>query len=227
MERIKKNWWKVLCIILVLYTVIYGFIVEVPDLPVIGQSIRNLFFHVGMWFSMLLMLLLSVIHGIKYLRTGDLISDIKAAEAVRTGILFGILGLLTGMLWAKVTWGKFWISDPKLNGAAISMLIYFAYLILRNSLNELHQRGRIAAVYSIFAFFLYIIFIIVIPRISDNTIHPGKEDNPVLPMDLDPKMRMVFYPAAVGWMLVGVWIWKIRSRISILKHKIMEEKLNG
>ena len=55
--------------------------------------------------------------------------DLKAAEAVNSGLFLGILGLFTGMVWAKFTWGAFWVNDPKLNGTAVTILIYLAYIV--------------------------------------------------------------------------------------------------
>ena len=71
----------------------------------------------------------SVVYSIKYLRTGKIDFDTKSVELAKTGILFCILGLLTGMLWAKFTWSEWWSGDPKQNAAAICLLIYLAYLV--------------------------------------------------------------------------------------------------
>ena len=70
------------------------------------------------------------------------------------------------MLWAKFTWGDYWSGDPKQNASAIGLLMYFAYLILRGSLSDAQQRGRIAAVYNLFAFAAVIPLIFVLPRLT-------------------------------------------------------------
>ena len=130
--------------------------------------------------------------GIRHLRTGNLIDDIKASSCINTGILFGILGLLTGSLWAQHTWGAWWTNDAKLNGAAAAMLVYFAYLVLRGSIDDHQKRARITAVYSIFAFTMMLTFIMVLPRLTDS-LHPGNGGNPGFSSyDLDSKMRTVF-----------------------------------
>ena len=89
-----------------------------------NETIRLNYFHVPMWFTMMFLFSYSVWSSIKYLRTQDARYDDKAVESAKVGFLFGILGLLTGMLWANATWGKFWTSDPKLNNTAIGLLIY-------------------------------------------------------------------------------------------------------
>ncbi len=212
------QWWKWLSVILVFYTIIAGFLIEVPRLPILHESIRNLFFHVTMWFSMLIMMIASVRYGIAYLRSGNIDDDIKAENCVQSGIFLGIIGILTGSIWAKFTWGAWWVSDAKLNGAAASMLVYLAYIILRGSMDDEHKRARIAAVYSIFAFTLMIVFIMILPRLTDS-LHPGNGGNPGFgAYDLDSGMRTIFYPAVIGWALLATWITQIRVRLKRVQN---------
>ena len=89
----------------------------------------------------------------------ELNRTVGAYNIVNTGIIFGILGTITGSIWAKFTWGAWWVNDVKLNGSAITMLIYLAYVVLRGSLDDEQKRARIAAVYNIFAFVLLLVFI--------------------------------------------------------------------
>jgi heme exporter protein C len=215
-----KNWWKILAVILVLYTIIAGLLLDVPKLPILHETIRNLYFHVTMWFGMMIILLTSTIYGIKYLNGFKIENDIISEEAARVGILFGILGLITGSLWAKFTWGAWWVSDPQLNGAAATLLGYFAYILLRNSIEEEQKRARVAAIYNIFAFVMMFVFIMILPRMNDS-LHPGKGGNPGFgKYDLNNNMRLVFYPAIIGWTLIGVWIMEIRIRINKLNIKV-------
>ncbi len=220
--NIKKNWWKILASVCLLYTVIEGFIGEVPAREILNETIRNLYFHVPMWFGMMTLLFISVIYGIRHLRNGRMRDDLIARESAHAGVAMGILGLITGSLWARYTWGTWWTSDTKLNGAAITMLIYFAYFVLRGSVEDEQKRARLSAVYSIFAFVMMMVFIMILPRMEDS-LHPGNGGNPGFSKyDLDSKMRMVFYPAVLGWILLGVWIMTIRVRIATLENQLHE-----
>ncbi len=215
----RKSWWKILAVLLLTYTFIGGFLFKVPELNIVEQSIRNLYFHVCMWMAMMILFIVSVIYSIKYLRTQKLQDDIYAVSFAEIGMLFGILGLLTGMIWANYTWGKPWSNDPKQVGAAIALLIYAAYFVLRNSMNDIDKRARIGAVYNIFAFVMLFPTIWVLPRLVES-LHPGGEGNPAMNTnDIDNKMRMVFYPAVIGWTLLGVWISTLKIRFHILKEK--------
>ncbi|MCJ8167468.1 cytochrome c biogenesis protein [Pontibacter sp. E15-1] len=218
----KKHWWKILAVLLLVFTVVAGMLSEVPRLPILNETIRNLYFHVPMWFGMILILLVSFVYSIKYLKTPTTRNDIIAAEAAKVGILFGVLGIITGMEWAKFTWGDYWSNDPKQNASAIGLLIYFAYLVLRSSFNEQQQRARISAVYNIFAFAALIPLLFILPRLTDS-LHPGNGGNPGFnSYDLDNRLRAVFYPAVIGWTLLGVWIVNIKSRLELLKQRLYE-----
>ncbi len=72
----------------------------------------------------------------------DTLHGFIAKEYAGTGLFFGLLGLSTGMFWAKYTWGAYWTGDPKLTGTVIGLLIYCAYIILRGSLTDLDKRAK-------------------------------------------------------------------------------------
>src|SRR5215204_1866236 len=110
---LRQSWWKILSLVLLIITFIAGFMGEVPAKPILNESIRNLYFHVSMWFSMMIFFIVSLVYSVKYLRTNNINYDRYALEYAQTGIVFGILGLLTGMVWARYTWGAFWSNDPK------------------------------------------------------------------------------------------------------------------
>lgn len=214
---------------MVLYSIVMGFLGEVPRLPILHETIRNLYFHVTMWFAMIFVLGGSVFYSIRYLGKNKIEDDMRAEHMANVGILLGVLGIVTGSLWARFTWGGWWVNDPKLNGAAISILIYLAYVVLRNSMDEEQKRARVAAVYNIFAFVLLIVFLMVYPRMNRvDSLHPGNGGNPAFSSyDLDSNMRLVFYPAVIGWIMMGLWLSDLSYRIAKLRYKkLSSEALN-
>ena len=217
---LRKNWWKILSIVLLLYTFSAGFLGSVPMKPILNETIRNLYFHVAMWFVMMILFIISVIYSIRYLRFNRTVDDFYAMEYARTGIVFGLLGLLTGSLWARYTWGDFWSNDPKQLGAAIALLIYLAYFVLRNSLTDMDKSARISAVYNIFAFAMLFPTIWIIPRLVES-LHPGGMGNPAFnTKDIDSRMRVIFYFGAIpGWTLLAVWITSLRIRLLLFSVK--------
>ena len=217
---LRTNWWKWTCIVILIYTVVGGLLFPVPRLHILNETIRVLHFHVPMWFGMIFIFLVSMVHAVKYLKSSNPINDIYSSQLASTGLAFGILGILSGMLWAKFAWGEYWSNDPKQNAAAVSLLIYLAYFILRRSFHDEEQRNRISAVFNIFAFSLMIPLIFILPRLTDS-LHPGNGGNPALSIyDSDSNLRMVFYPAVIGWTLLGFWMTTIATRLSFAKQKI-------
>ena len=225
---IRKSWWKVLSVILLLSTFTAGFLIKVPHIGNLYGTIRNFFFHVPMWFGMMVLFIVSVVYAIKYLRNPSIDADFYSKEYAKTGIVFGVLGLITGAIWANYTWGEAWSNDPKQLLATIALLIYAAYFILRNSIPDMDKRARIGAVYNVFACAMLFPTIWIIPRMVES-LHPGGqgvEGNPAMGRgkDLDPVMRMVFWPAVIGWTLLGVWITTLKIRLEQFKEK---QTVNG
>jgi len=219
MKILKASWWKVLAVILMLITFVGGYLIRIPDVGALDESIRNLFFHVSMWFSMVLVLTVSLVYAFRYLNTNNLTYDLLSTQYAFLGIVFGMLGLATGSVWARFSWGAWWVNDAKLNGAAITMLIYLAYAVLRSSIEDLQSRARISAVFNIFAYAAMVPLLFILPRMTDS-LHPGNGGNPGFgTYDLDNTLRLIFYPSILGWTLLGVWIMSIRTRVHWLQLK--------
>lgn len=217
-----KNWLKIGGVLLLLYTHIAGLLFDVPRLSILNETIRALYFHVPMWFGMVLLFGTSVFYAVLYLRNPRADFDIRSVEFAHVGTAFGVLGMLTGMVWANFTWGSPWHGDPKQNGAAITLLVYLAYFVLRGSLENQEQKARLSAVYNIFAFAAMIPLVFIIPRLT-SSMHPGSGGNPGFNVyDLDSKMRVVFYPAVIAWFLTGYWIASLRVRTRTLLKRTIE-----
>jgi heme exporter protein C len=148
--------------------------------------------------------------------------DLRAEASVQVGMAFGVLGLITGSLWARFTWGAWWVDDPQLNGAMVTVLVYAGYLILRSTVENKRLKARLSAVYNLFAFVILIILLMVLPRFTES-LHPGKGGNPGFnSYDLDSSLRMVFYPAVIGWMLLGIWMYRVRLATAALNQKLQQ-----
>lgn len=219
----RLSWWKLLTIPILFFVLIAGLLNEVPARDILNETIRNLYFHVPMWFTMLVLLGASAVYSVKYLRTFDPVYDTIASSFAYTGIFFSILGMLTGMEWAQYTWGAAWSNDPKQLCTAISMLTYFAYWILRSGMKDADKRAKVSAVYNIFIFALLIPLLFVIPRMVAS-LHPGNGGNPAFSnYDLDSKMRVIFYPAVIGWIALGFWL----NDLLVRTRKLTEQQLEA
>jgi len=210
------KWIKIICVFLLVYVTIAGFLFDVPALPILNEAIRVLFFHVPMWFTMIFLLFISAINSYYYISKGRINYDIKSNEYANVGVFFGMLGIISGMLWAKFTWGTYWTNDPKLNGSALGLLIYFSYFVLRGSVKDELKKAKISSVYNIFAFAMLIPLIFILPRMTDS-LHPGNGGNPGFNVyDMNSQLRVIFYPSVIGFILLGIWITNIRVKIKFL-----------
>ncbi len=207
-------------IVLIGYSLVAGLAGKVPQIPILYESIRNFYYHVPMWFAMLAMFLIGVVYSLWYLSSAYPRHDHMAAAFIETGIVFGLLGLITGAIWARYTWGAWWNNDPKQNASAIVLLIYIAYFVLRHAITDASVRGRVGAVYSTFAFAVAIPLLFILPRMTDS-LHPGSGGNPAFSSyDLDYQMRLVFYPAVIGWILFGSWLSHINGCIRVRRQQL-------
>lgn len=205
-----------------------GFLLPLPKVPGLGWTDRNIFFHVPMWFSMYVLMGVSLFWSASYLLKERFESDLKAREAAKAAIFFGVLGLLTGILWSRVTWAEalpdtdfqaWWGWDPKQTFALIALLMYSAYFLLRRSVREARLRSRLAAAYNVIATILVLPLTFFLPRYLGG-LHPGAEGTPAFRTeDISLLHRIVFYIAAAGFISLGIWLWQLRFRIA----RLMEE----
>ncbi|MBC8110398.1 MAG: ABC transporter permease, partial [Verrucomicrobia bacterium] len=83
--------------------------------------------------------------------------------------------------------------------------------------------ARISAVYNIFAYMMLFPLLYILPRLTDS-LHPGQGGNPGFSAkDVDTNLRLVFYPAIIGWTLLGLWLASLRVRVKVLQRKISEK----
>ncbi len=200
-----------------------GFLLEIPKITILEHTARNLYFHVPMWFALMFGAFLSAYHSIRFLGTGKFIHDTRAEQAVWVALAFGVLGLTTGMMWSRFTWyvgtNKWWNNDPKQVMAAVQVLIYGGYVVLRSSVDQPRRRARLAAVFNLFALVTVPFLLYVLPR-QMASLHPGAEGNPAFDEITHPVMRLVFYPAIIGFCGLFWWIYTQRVRTVLLKERI-------
>ena len=157
--------WKYVVAVGMTIVIAAGFLIHIPFIPILEQTARNIFFHVPMWMAMFALFIISFWYSIRYLNEPKPEFDIKASSAASVGVAFGICGLLTGSLWARFTWGSWWtFAEPKMNLAALAMMIYVAYFVLRSAFDDQEKRAKLSAVYNIFATTTIPFLLYVVPR---------------------------------------------------------------
>jgi heme exporter protein C len=137
-----------------------------------GISQKIFYFHDPIALTAYACFALGAWKGLRLLWVGGERYDLESYTAVHQGTIFGALTLLTGSIWAKASWGRWWVwSEDQLVLFLVLFLFYCAYFMLRFSLEPGPRRERISAVYALFGVALIPVSFLAI-RLSKNFIHP-------------------------------------------------------
>jgi heme exporter protein C len=192
-----------------------------PLVPVLGATTRVLYFHIPVAWVTVLALGWSMIHSLLYLRRRNAEHDHHAAAAAEIGILYCVAATVSGSLWAKAMWGSYWNWDPRETSIFFLLLIYGAYLGLRSAIDQEERRARLSALYSAVAFVAVPFLIFVVPRIYF-TLHPDPLINSRGKVDMDPRIRVVFFALLAGFTALFFWMLSLRVRVARIERRSVE-----
>ncbi len=197
-----------------------------PLVPQLEEQIRIMNFHVPCAWVAVVAYLFAMFFGIKYLKTKNLNDDLKASASVYLGTLFAILATVTGMIWAKFNWGSFWNWDPRQTSIFVLLLIYFAYFVLRQSIENVEIKARLSSVYSIISFVTVPFLVFVLPRLLEGN-HPGSSNDttagPILSAKDNTLNLLQTFGFSLGFAsftLLYFWILNIIIRYKCLSNKL-------
>jgi heme exporter protein C len=159
------------------------------------------------------------IFGIRHLRSGDASWDLRSYVAIHLSIILGLGVLVTGAIWAKASWGHYWVWDePVLVSFLVVVLLYCVYFPLRFAIEDPERQARYSSVFAIAAgAFVPLNFAAV--RMAEAFTHPR-----VLSQtggDLPGEMRLTFLVTLAGMTLLFVTLWKLELTA---KHASMQLK---
>jgi len=212
----------VLFIIAVLMVFFYA-----PTEAVMGQVQRVFYFHVSAGWVGMLSFMAAAIAGIAYLRTSKRHWDIIGLSAVEIGIVFIFINIVTGSIWARPIWNTWWTWDPRLTTATVMELIYAAYLMLRQGIEDPDRRGRFGAVYAILGF-VSVPLTFLSARLF-RTIHPivigTNQPNAAGQFDMSPTMLQTFLFSLLTFTFIFVDLLWHRYRLGRLADRVEQLKL--
>jgi len=197
-----------------------------PLEAVMGQVQKVFYFHVASTWTGMLGFLVSAVAGILYLRTKHARWDGIGVAGVEIGLVFTFIGIVSGSIWARPIWNTWWTWDPRLTTTTIMELIYFAYLMLRQGIEEPERRARFGAVYTIVGFISVPLTFFSI-RIF-RTIHPvvigGSDPSSSGSFDMTARMLQTFIFSLVTFtFLFATLLWH-RVRMGMLSERVAELK---
>jgi heme exporter protein C len=200
-----------------------------PTEAIMGDVQRVFYFHVGTAWVGLLGFLIAAVSGIAYLATKDLKWDRFEVAAVEVSTMFFFITIVLGSIWARPAWNTWWTWDPRLTTAAITELIYIAYFMLRQGIEDPDKRARFGAVYTLLGGISAPITFMVIRLFR--TIHPVVIGNQSAAaqggFDMTADMRTAFIFALFAFTVVFIDLIWHRIRLGNLQEQVDQLKLNA
>jgi len=199
-----------------------------PIEAVMGHVQKVFYFHVATGWTGMLGFGVAVISGIAYLATRKSIWDKVGLGAIEIGLAFMLICIVTGSIWARPIWNTWWTWDPRLTTATIMELVYAAYMMLRQGIEEPEKRARFGAVYAIIGFISVPLTFFSI-RIF-RTIHPvvvGSNDPGAMgSFNMTPAMTQTFMLSLLAFSVLFISLLWHRIRLGQLEEKVEQMKLS-
>ncbi len=198
-----------------------------PLEAVMGQVQRVFYFHVATAWVGMLGFMVAAVAGVVYLRKGERKWDIVGLAAVEISLVFFFIAIVTGSIWARPVWNAWWTWDPRLTTATIVELVYAAYIMLRQGIEDPDRRARFGAVYAILGFISVPLTFLSI-RIF-RTIHPvvigGSDPGAEGSFDMTPPMLQTFLFSLFTFSFVFADLLWHRIRLGNLQDKVEQLKM--
>lgn len=206
---------------------IYMVLVYAPMEAVMGNVQRIFYYHVAAGWVGMVGFLFAVFCAIVYLLRGERKWDVMEVAGVEIGLVFSFINIVTGSIWARPIWNTWWTWDPRLVTATIMVLVYIAYLMLRQGIEDPERRARFGAVYAIvgflsvpLSFFSIRIWRTIHPVVIGSS-DPGAEGS----FSMTADMRMAFFFCLITFTLIAVSLLWHRVRLGLLADTVEQLKL--
>src|SRR5262245_2471392 len=213
--------------IIVLGIATYLALVFAPTELVMGDVQRVFYFHIGTAWTALIGFILRAVFSVVYLITKNLKWDRLQVAAIEVSMVFFFITIVLGSIWARPAWNTWWTWDPRLTTAAVTELIYVAYFMLRQGIDDPDRRARFGAVYALvgglsapITFFAIRLF---------RTIHPvvigGSNANAEGGFSMTAGMLSAFFFALFAFSVIFIDLFWNRIRLGDLQEKVEQLKL--
>ncbi|MEO8357834.1 MAG: cytochrome c biogenesis protein CcsA [Chloroflexota bacterium] len=220
---------KVLDIVSILLLAVSAYLALVfaPTELVMGDVQRVFYFHIGTAWTALIGFVLAAVFSVVYLITKDLKWDRLQVAAIEVSLVFFLITIVLGSIWARPAWNTWWTWDPRLTTAAVTELIYIAYFMLRQGIDDPDRRARFGAVYALvggisapITFFAIRLF---------RTIHPvvigGSNAEAEGGFAMTADMRVAFFFALFAFTVIFIDLFWNRIRLGDLQNHVEQLKL--
>jgi len=190
---------------------LYQMFLVLPDEAMQGAIYRILFFHAPAAMVGMVGYFTALIFSVLYLTSGEFRYDSLAASIVEVSLVFSVVNIVTGSIWARIIWGIWWTWDYRLTSALVCVLIFSGYLMLRRAIDEPTQRARLSSALCIFG----CVDVVIVWKSIEwfRNLHPS----PVLDFrtgggHMDPAMQHVFFSNFYAILMIAIALVLIRTR---------------
>lgn len=205
----------------------YLALVFAPTERVMGDVQRVFYFHIGTAWTALLGFILAGVFSVIYLIKKDLVWDRLQVASIEVSLVFFLITIALGSIWARHTWNTWWTWDPRLTTAAVTELVYAAYFMLRQGIDDPNRRASFGAIYALLGalsapltFFAIRLF---------RTIHPvvigGANPEANGTFGMTPDMRVAFFFALFAFTVIFIDLFWNRTRLGDLQDRVEQLKL--
>ena len=189
-----------------------------PLEKVMGSVQKIFYIHVAVLWVGMLGFFAAAVTSILYLKTYKERFDKMSVAAIEISTVFFLLGIISGSVWAKPVWNTWWTWDPRLTSAAILELIYFAYFILRQSIENVDLRARYSAIYALLGFVSVPLTFFSIRFMR--TIHPVLiAPNEGGTLNIIPPMAHTLLFGIIAFSLLFLCLYLQRIRLAYLREE--------
>jgi heme exporter protein C len=217
-----------LAAVLAVLAAAYLALVYAPEELVMGQVQRVFYFHVATAWTALLGFVAAGVAGVAYLITKDQKWDIVEIAAIEISLVFFLITIALGSIWARPIWNTWWTWDPRLTTAAVTELIYIAYFMLRQGIEDPGRRARFGAVYTVLGavsapitFFAIRLFRTIHPVVIGSG-DPGAQGTFAMSAD----MKLAFFFALFAFTIIFIDLFWNRIRMGRLAEQVEQLKLS-
>src|SRR5512147_130477 len=220
---------KVLDIVSIILLIVSAYLALVfaPTELVMGAVQRVFYFHIGTAWTALLGFILAAVFSVIYLINKDLKWDRYQVAAIEVSLVFFLITIVLGSIWARPAWNTWWTWDPRLTTAAVTELIYIAYFMLRQGIDDPDRRARFGAVYALIGGLSAPITFFAIRFFR--TIHPvvigGGNGNAQGAFSMTGDMKVAFFFALFTFTVIFIDLFWHRVRLGALQEKVEQLKL--
>jgi heme exporter protein C len=192
-----------------------------------GFMQKIFYVHVPLGIVALSGFVLGGIMAIKHLRTGERRWDLRSYVAIHLSLVLGVGVLVTGSIWAKASWGSWWVWDePTLVSFLVVFLLYACYQPLRFSIEDPEKQARYASVFAVVAgAFVPLNFIAV--RLAEAVIHPRVFATAEGGLPADMRLAFMVCLAGMALLYVTLWRYEMASKLASGRVRSLRRKLGG